>query len=241
MTGVDEQNSFVNYNLGASWQVNPGWTLRSAVIKNIVGDGKRRLQRPISAGFPLMALNSDELLTTTDESSFHLEHKTFYAGIDFKAKGYPIFSGIEYSKDRGETFSFDTTASFNHLISKQESHNIQAYFETLLTRNLSLGASCSYSDVTVNAPSNNYSGIRKRGQATLSYFFPHGLSLRLQGVVETSHVQFTSKKEAFLPQINWYLFDNTLRLNIKGKLEKNSMAGTSDRVDEVSFNFYCYY
>jgi len=186
-------------------------------------------------------LNSESLWSSGDERSFHLVQKTWASGIDFRAKGYPLYSGIEYYMDRGDTYASDTTAPFNRLTSKTDSHSVQAYFETLITRALSLGVSAAYSDVQVMEPNISYSGHRKKAQATLSYFLPHDLSLSVQGIVESSHLQFNSRKDTIIPEINWYLLDNALRLNVKGKMESNSTSGISDRVDEIAFNFFWYY
>lgn len=241
MAGIDDTNWYTNYNLGATWEVNQNWTFRMAFIKNTVGDDKRRLQRPMTAGFPTLALSSDEYLNSSDENRLHLEHKTLYSGIDFKANGYPLFAGILYSRDRGNTFSYDDIQSFDHLEKEENSHNIQVYFETLLTRNLSFGTSCSYSDIDLDESSNHYKGETKRAQATISYFFPHGLSLKFMGTMEIKDLQITSDTKTFRPELNWYGLDNRIRFNLRGNFESNSTNGLSDRVDGISFNCYWYY
>ncbi len=240
-SGIDRQTSLNGYHLGAAWTITPVWTFRTALVRNAPGDGKQRLQRPVAAGFPLMSLNSDEQLCNSDEKNFHLENQTFYSALDFKAKDYPLFSGLEYSRDHGQTSSSDTLLLFNDIKSGMDAHHVRGYFETLITPELSIGLSAVYSDLNVDQPATTVNGYRKRAQASVSYFFPYGLSMRVHGMMEQQNVQTISEKTAIVPEITWHGFKNTFKINIKGKLEKNAMAGIKDRLNEITLNFYWYY
>lgn len=115
------------------------------------------------------------------------------------------------------------------------------YVETLLSQQLSLGASWSFSDIQADEAVFSYTGHRNRFQAGVSWFLPQGLSMKLSGVLEETDLDISARNKSLQPEINWYTLQNHLRVNLKGKWEESAMSGVDDHVDEISLNLFWYY
>lgn len=239
--GADNTESVTGGYISALWEVTPVWTLRSIVLKNLAGDGKRRLQRPVSAGFPVFSLNSDTVVQNDSGQFFHMIHKTWATGIDFRAAGYPLFSGIEYAVDRADSFVFDIQPPFGRRPSKQDTHRIRAYVETLVSPKLSVGLSAAFSTIDVTGPAGQYHGDLSRAEGTLSWFVNPHITASLTGRAEKTTVNMESEAYSVRPRLNGYFFDNRLRITLEGNIGTRISRNMNDHIKEVSAGFYWYY
>ncbi len=222
----------VNPVAGLTWGFLPDWRFRAAYIQNLVGDRSERLQPSMIAGFPLLRVSQIDAFT--EEQLLQLQHKTFTVGLDYQYPGFPIFAGFEAGYDRANSRSFQPPTSDTHTQIDSEAYNLLFYFETLITDNLSTSMTYRYSDYEY--PTSEY---ENRIDWKAAYFTRFGLILNLHGIYRNKRPGddmpglSTQERWSIEPSIDWYLFNNTVRLTLAGKLEEQIFE--SDDEDRNTF------
>lgn len=238
---LKDDHSYFSYNIGASYEFVKGLKFRTAYVKNTVGDGEKTLRRSLVAGFPIHSENSDDSLAVTTESGFHATHRTIYTAIDYEYNRLPVFNGIEFAWDKGESFYYHGMETLIPRALKSETKSLQAYIEALIIPSLSIEMSLRYADLNRSEALGENNGYSRCAQSNVSYFFSRGISLNCQYILKKEKLGIERKNNTFISELNWYLRKNQIRLNLKGKDDhsKNTYEKRNNR--EVSVNCYWYY
>lgn len=248
-----DTHSFFGYHGGTSLMVTDGLSLRAAYVKNSVGDGEKRLQQAHIAGFPLFTKNSFETVASSPESRFYLTHKTLSSGIDYEFQRFPLFTGIEYAWDRGDSFRSQLAYPDLRFDIENEEERILAYVEALLSESIALSLSARFSDISLDEmrPDATSSGspvqlIKSDGDSTafqsaLCYFTPFGMSVKGQYLYKKEDLLLEKKTQAWLSEVAFYLLKNRVRLMVQGKREVAESSDITQTTRQVGLYGYWYY
>jgi tetratricopeptide (TPR) repeat protein len=232
---AENESSRTTFNpfAGITWDIDSNWRFRTAYIQNIVGDRDARLQPSVIAGFPL--LRASQLDVFTGEQLLHLRRKTFAMGLDYRLANSPIFVGVEGAYDRAGTRSFQSYTSDQMSRIEMEVYSFLFYLEALLTPDLSSSVSYRFLDYDYAAPE-----YENRIDWKTAFFTRFGLIFNLHGIYRnkrpSSDAAGLSSTEiwSIAPSIDWYLFQNDLRLTLEGKLEEQIVGSDVDVYDTLA-------
>ena len=213
---------------GLSWDVHPSWRIRAAYIQNAVGDRNERLQPAMVAGFPLLRVS--QLDAFTPEQLLHAQHKVAAGGIDYRSTKHPMFLGAEAEYSRANTEYFNVANTDEIIEIGHDIFNIRAYFETLITKDLSTALTYRFMDYEF--PNHEY---ENRLDLNVAYFYRNLLLFNLRAIYKNNRPksealdQTEEKSFTIEPGIEIYLLNNKLQLNLTGHLElKNTENGPNE-------------
>ena len=212
---------------GLSWDVHPSWRIRAAYIQNAVGDRNERLQPAMVAGFPLLRVS--QLDAFTSEQLLHAQHKVLAGGIDYRSTGHPLFCGAEVEYSRANTEYFDPADPDEIIDIDNDILNLRAYFETLITTDLSTALTYRFMDYEF--PDREY---ENRLDWNAAYFFKNLLFFNLNAIYKnirpkSGALDRTEEKSLTIePGIEIYLLNNKLQLNLTGHLEQRNTENGPD-------------
>jgi hypothetical protein len=218
----------VNPVAGLSWDIHRSWRIRAAYIQNAVGDRNERLQPAMVAGFPLLRVS--QLDAFTPEQLLHAQHKVAAGGIDYRSTKHPMFLGAEAEYGRANTEYFNVANTDEIIEIDHDILNIQAYFETLITKDLSTALTYRFMDYEF--PNREY---ENRLDWNTSYFYRNLLLFNLRAIYKNNRPksaaldQTEEKSYTIEPGIEIYLLNNKLQLGITGHLElRNTENGPNE-------------
>jgi len=212
---------------GLSWDVHPSWRIRAAYIQNAVGDRNERLQPAMVAGFPLLRVS--QLDAFTPEQLLHAQHKVAAGGIDYRSTEHPVFFGAEAEYSRANTEYFNIANTDEIIEIDHNILNIRAYFETLITQDLSTALTYRFMDYEF--PDHKY---ENRLDWNAAYFFKNLLFFNLHAFYKNIRPksgaldQTEEKSITIEPEVEIYLLDNKLQLNLTGHLEQRNTENGPD-------------
>ena len=212
---------------GLSWDVNPSWRIRAAYIQNAVGDRNERLQPAMVAGFPLLRVS--QLDAFTPEQLLHAQHKVAAGGIDYRSTKHPLFFGAEAEFSRANTEYFNITNTDEIIEIDHDILNLRAYFETLITQDLSTALTYRFKDYEF--PDHKY---ENRLDWNAAYFYKNLLFFNLHTIYKNNRPksgaldQTEEKSFTIEPKIEIYLLNNTLQIDLTGHLELRNTENGPD-------------
>jgi len=224
----EHSRTTVNPVAGLSWDIHRSWRIRAAYIQNAVGDRNERLQPAMVAGFPLLRVS--QLDAFTPEQLLHAQHKVAAGGIDYRSTKHPMFLGAEAEYGRANTEYFNVANTDEIIEIDHDILNIQAYFETLITKDLSTALTYRFMDYEF--PNHEY---ENRLDWNASYFYRNLLLFNLRAIYKNNRPksaaldQTEEKSYTIEPGIEIYLLNNKLQLGITGHLElRNTENGPNE-------------